>query len=69
MEDLSHLTTQCVICGRDLPVDMTQLIIALGEDKFKSCCLQHEGSEKLKKYIKDNRTKQYKEETENNCTK
>ena len=40
-------TEKCVICDRELPVDMTQVLLDL---KGSSACLQHEGSKELYKW-------------------
>jgi len=45
-------TTKCFICGRELPMDMTQLIISEGKHKYESCCMSHEGSKAVADYIK-----------------
>jgi len=43
-----NCTAKCVICGADLPADMTQLLLDL---KGNSACLRHEGSKELFKWI------------------
>lgn len=41
----------CLICGKELPLDMTQILITKGKNKFKSVCMKHEGSKKLKELV------------------
>lgn len=41
----------CVICGRELPFDMTQLGICTKERGIEAACLYHEGAQVLKDYI------------------
>lgn len=50
------IENKCLICGRELPPDMTQLIITIGEYKYQSVCLQHEGSKELKELLKGTQT-------------
>lgn len=45
------MDNQCVICGKELPSDMTVLVLRLPSDKFTTCCLCHEGSQELSDYI------------------
>jgi len=42
------MMVKCLICNKELPVDMTQIIITEGENKYKSVCCSHEGSQELK---------------------
>lgn len=44
--------SRCVICGAKLPMDMTQLILNMGDGHFESCCCSHEGSQALNDYHK-----------------
>lgn len=48
-------TTKCVICGKVIPMDMTQIMINLGNGKYVSFCCSHEGSREMMKYIKENK--------------
>jgi hypothetical protein len=43
---------KCVICGKELPMDMTQLILNMGDGHFESCCCSHEGSQAVNDYYK-----------------
>ena len=47
--------TKCAICGKNIPMDMTQVMINLGNDKYASFCCSHEGSTELTKYMKENK--------------
>lgn len=42
---------KCLICGKELPMDMTQIVITEGVNKYSSVCCSHEGSEELKNLI------------------
>lgn len=46
--------SKCLICGRELPQDMTQIITTEGKNKYKSVCCTHEGSQELKNLIFEN---------------
>jgi hypothetical protein len=42
---------KCLICGKELPMDMTQIVITEGVNKYSSVCCSHEGSEELNNLI------------------
>lgn len=46
--------SKCVICGADLPFDMTQLSFATKDKGVESACMSHEFSKELKCYIERN---------------
>ena len=48
-------TTKCVICGKDIPMDMTQIMIILGSGKYVSSCCSHEGSKEMIEYMKEHK--------------
>lgn len=45
------MDSNCIICGKELPMTMTQLLIGL-EGEYMACCMQHEGSGELKEKVK-----------------
>ncbi len=58
------IISKCVICGADLPVDMTQLLLDI---KGNACCLRHEGTKELYKWIikrQQDELSRYKQEAE-----
>ena len=48
------MANKCVICGAELPMDMTQLSFATKNKGFASACMKHEFSVELENYIKEN---------------
>lgn len=48
------MVNKCVLCGAELPMDMTQLSFATKNKGIESVCLKHEFSADLKNYIKEN---------------
>ena len=54
-EDKKIESFPCCICGEELPIDMTQILIDLGDGKYESCCCRHKGTKELKEYIKNHR--------------
>lgn len=42
---------KCLICGKELPENILKIIITEGENKYKSVCCSHEGSEELKNLL------------------
>lgn len=51
LEKECNKSNRCLICGKELPMDMTQIIITEGKNKYKSVCCSHEGSDRLKEII------------------
>lgn len=45
-------TFPCCICGEEISISTTQILIPLGDGKYESCCCRHEGSEALHENIK-----------------
>ena len=45
---INNISTKCVICGKDLTADMTQIVLDL---KGNSACLIHEGSKELYEWV------------------
>ena len=45
---------KCVLCGADLPFNMTQLMFATNNKGIESACMRHENSEALKQYGQEN---------------
>ncbi len=48
------MVSKCVICGAELPMDMTQLTFATKNKGIENACMKHEFSTELKNYIKEN---------------
>ena len=48
------MVSKCVICGAELPMDMTQLSFATMNKGVASACMKHEFSAELENYIKEN---------------
>lgn len=48
------MVSKCVICGAELPMDITQLSFATKNKGVASACMKHEFSPELKNYIKEN---------------
>lgn len=48
------MVSKCVICGAELPMDMTQLSFATKNKGVASACVKHEFSIELENYIKEN---------------
>lgn len=48
------MVSKCVICGAELPMNMTQISFATKNKGIESACMQHEFSEELSNYIKEN---------------
>lgn len=48
------MVSKCVICGAELPMNMTQLTFATKNKGIESACMKHEFSYELKNYIKEN---------------
>ena len=46
---------ECIICGKNIPIDMTQIMVPLGDYKYAHSCCSHEGTKALTDYIKDHR--------------
>lgn len=46
---------KCVICGRDLPITETQIVICTKDTGIESACLCHEFSDSLKQYVNTHR--------------
>lgn len=42
------MVNQCLICGRDIPLDERQFVTCIG-DKFFNYCVCHEGSKEVKR--------------------
>lgn len=53
-EQQEEKISKCLICGKELPLDMTQTIIAEGKNRYKAVCCNHEGSQELKDLIFEN---------------
>jgi hypothetical protein len=46
--------SKCLICGRELPVDMACLFLFMDKDNmFTGVCLSHEGTEELEALCKE----------------
>ena len=43
-------TTKCIVCGKELPMDMTQIVIKINGN-YVSACMNHEGSKELRACI------------------
>ena len=48
------MVSKCVLCGAELPMDMTQLSFATKNKGVASACMKHEFSAELENYIKEN---------------
>lgn len=48
------MVSRCVVCGTELPIDMTQLTFATKNKGVESACMKHEFSTELKNYVKEN---------------
>ena len=48
------LTSNCVICGAELTMNMTQLSFATRNKGVGCACMSHEFSKELKQYIQEN---------------
>jgi len=45
-------STKCCICGKELPMNMTLIVINIGNGKYKYCCMKHEGTKELNIFMK-----------------
>ena len=46
--------SKCVICGAELPLDMTQLCFATKKKGVEGACMAHEHSKLLENYANEN---------------
>ena len=49
-----HHRDKCVICGAELPMNITQITFATKDKGVESACMKHEFSSELKTYTKEN---------------
>jgi len=49
-------STKCCICGKEIPMDMTCIVISSDAYLSNTCCCSHEGTQELKDYLRRKRT-------------
>jgi hypothetical protein len=48
------ISSKCVICGAELPADMTQITFRTHDNGYECACMQHEFSQQIAEYAKQN---------------
>jgi len=48
-------STKCCICGKEISMDMTCIVMFKGLSFIKTCCCSHEGSKEFKEYLVKNK--------------
>lgn len=49
-----EIKNPCALCGRQIPLDETQLTICTKKKGIEAVCLMHEGEQALKDYVAEN---------------